>query len=68
MFNSNLNIISNLQTAFKILKIKELLDMPGNFKHNERKSLNTFYNYFIALSHQTKYHSKQSSGQRNTKL
>ena len=26
------------------------------------------YIYLIALSHQTKYHSKQSSGQRDTKL
>ena len=51
-----------------ILKVKELLGMPGNFGHTERKLVNTFYNYFIALSHQTKYHSKQSSGQRITKL
>ena len=34
--------MSNLQLAFKILKVKELLGMPGNFGHTKRKWVNTF--------------------------
>ena len=41
--------------------------MPGNFGHTKRNS-EYLYIYLIALGHQTKYNSKQSSGQRNTKL
>ena len=38
MLNSNLifNII-NLQLAFKILEVKELLGMPGKLGHTKRK-------------------------------
>ena len=29
--------MSNLQLAFKVLKVKESLGMPGKFEHTKRK-------------------------------
>ena len=58
MFNSNLKYNIKHTTA----------GHARQFWAYHKKISEYFYIYLIALSHQTKYNSKQSSGQRNTKL
>ena len=68
MLNSNWKFNINLELAFKIIEVKELLGMSGRFRHTKMSEHLYLYIYLITLSHQTKYHFKQSSGQRDLNL